>query len=410
MDDLDRSTPPDGDDMLAAVFVLVEIPFKEYTCMTSHAGRATMPFHSRFSLPLLGCLLLLLLVAGCTSAPVPTTSPGGSPEAKVERKERVTDWHNLPGWSQDQPMAAWSAFQESCSRLKRKPLWKEVCEDAESVDPLNAEAIQQFFETRFTPYRVTNSDGSATGLITGYYEPILRGSRVRGGPYQTPLYRYPAYWKKHTHVGPTRKELLRSGDLAGTELVWVDDPVEAAYLQIQGSGRIELTDGSTMRVAYAGTNNQPFRSFAKRLIERGEITPAEATLPGVRAWARQHPEQVDEMLNVNPRMVFFRELDGDDALDDTSGPIGALGVPLTSERSIAVDPSEIPLGAPVFLSTTQPLSNLPLQRLMVAQDTGSAVKGAVRADFYWGHGDNAGEAASRMKQRGEMWVLLPRTY
>ncbi|GHB13833.1 murein transglycosylase A [Salinicola rhizosphaerae] len=372
-----------------------------------HAGR--IPAHYRFhrAPALLVSLLLALIVAGCSSAPV-TTIPGGNAENRVTQRDRVTDWHNLPGWSQDQPMAAWSAFQESCTRLKRKSAWKSVCHDARSVDPLNAVAIQHFFETRFTPYRITNSDGSATGLITGYYEPILRGSRVRGGPYQTPLYRYPRYWKKHTHVGPTRRELRASGDLDGTELVWVDDPVEAAYLQIQGSGRVELTDGTTMRVAYAGTNNQPFQSFARRLIERGEITPAEATLPGVRAWAKAHPDQVETMLDVNPRVVFFRELAGADALDETSGPIGALGVPLTSERSIAVDPDEIPLGAPVFLSTTQPLSNQPLQRLMVAQDTGSAVKGAVRADFYWGHGDAAGEAASRMKQRGEMWVLLPR--
>ncbi|MGM8851312.1 murein transglycosylase A [Salinicola halophyticus] len=366
----------------------------------------------RTSLPrlpwLLACLFFALLVAGCSSGPVMTTTPSGSPETRVEQPARKTNWGHLPGWSRDQPMAAWSAFQESCTRLKRKAAWKGVCHDARSVDPLNALAIQNFFESRFTPYRVTNSDGSATGLITGYYEPILRGSRVRGGPYQTPLYQYPKYWKRHTHVGPTRAELMRSGDLNGTELVWVDDPVEAAYLQIQGSGRVEMTDGSTMRVAYAGTNNQPFQSFARRLIDRGEITPAEATLPGVRDWARRHPGQVEDMLNVNPRMVFFRELKGSEALADTSGPVGALGVPLTSERSIAVDPDEIPLGAPVFLSTTQPLSNQPLQRLMVAQDTGSAVKGAVRADFYWGHGDAAGEAASRMKQKGEMWVLMPK--
>ncbi|WP_110685682.1 murein transglycosylase A [Salinicola aestuarinus] len=372
------------------------------------AGR---PFAFVFSpqrLSVLLMALLTLLVAGCSSAPRAPSVSGTEAERRVEQPARETSWHQLPGWSQDQPMAAWSAFRESCSRLERKPLWREVCADARRVDPLNAGAIQRFFESRFVPYQVTNDDGSATGLITGYYEPILRGSRVRGGPYQTPLYRYPRYWKRHTHVGPTRAALMQSGDLDGTELVWVDDPVEAAYLQIQGSGRIEMADGSTMRVAYAGTNNQPFESFARRLIERGEITPAEATLAGVRDWARHHPNQVESMLNVNPRMVFFRELTGSEALADTSGPVGALGVPLTSERSIAVDPSEIPLGAPVFLSTTQPLSDQPLQRLMVAQDTGSAVKGAVRADFYWGHGDAAGEAASRMKQRGKMWVLMPK--
>jgi membrane-bound lytic murein transglycosylase A len=159
-----------------------------------------------------------------------------------------------------------------------------------------------------------------------------------------------------------------------------------------------------MRVGFGGTNDQPFRSFGKWLLDRGEITPAQATMQGIKAWARANPGRVDEMLNVNPRFVFFRELP-----PSNDGPVGALGVPLTAERSIAVDPATIPLGVPVFLSTTRPLSVEPIQRLMFAQDTGSAIKGGVRADFFWGAGDAAGETAGRMKQGGRMWVLMPRS-
>lgn len=263
-------------------------------------------------------------------------------------------------------------------------------------------AVKQFFEAHFVPHRVVNSDGTDTGLVTGYYEPVLRGSRTRGGPYQFPLHALPAQLR--SKAMPPRAELLRNPLMRSSELVYVDDPVEAAFLQIQGSGRIQLAEGGVMRIGYGGTNDQPFRSFGRWLLDRGEITPAQATMQGIKAWARSNPARVDEMLNMNPRYVFFRELP-----PSNEGPIGALGVPLTAERSIAVDPKAIPLGAPVFLSTTRPLSNEPIQRLMFAQDTGTAIRGAVRADFFWGPGDAAGELAGRMKQRGQMWVLKPRT-
>lgn len=350
-------------------------------------------------------LLPVSLLAAC-STQAPSPGPGAPPPATAEHM-RPAAWQSLPGWSDDHVIAAWSAFLASCERLTGKAQWRDVCHDAVTVDPLDEVAITRFFETRFQPYRLVNDDGSTTGTITGYYEPILNGSRTRHGPYQTPLYRFPDAWQAAPQrVRASQRELLQSGALRGQELVWVDDPVEAAFLQIQGSGRVRLDDGSTMRVAFAGTNNQPFRSFNRALIERGEIDASQATLPGVRAWARRHPERVKEMLTVNPRMVFFRELGSDHGAHQ--GPIGALGVPLTSERSLAVDPSQVPLGAPVFLSTTEPASAQPLQRLMVAQDTGSAIQGTVRADFYWGHGDTAGERAGRMKQPGQMWVLMPK--
>ncbi|MCI0509503.1 MULTISPECIES: MltA domain-containing protein [Chromohalobacter] len=348
-------------------------------------------------------LLPLLVLGACSSQP---RAPSTPPPATSEHMQPMA-WQALPGWRDDNVIAAWSAFLASCSRLEQKPRWASVCSDAKHIDPLNDDAITRFFEARFQPYRLLNDDGSATGTITGYYEPILNGSRTRHGPYQTPLYRFPDAWQAAPHrVRAEQRTLLDSGALRGQELVWVDDPVEAAFLQIQGSGRVRLDKGGTMRVAFAGSNNQPFRSFNRALIERGEIDASQATLPGVKAWARRHPERVEDMLTVNPRMVFFRELGSDHSA--TQGPIGALGVPLTAKRSLAVDPSRIPLGAPVFLSTTQPLSRTPLRQLMVAQDTGSAIQGTVRADFYWGHGEAAGERAARMKQDGRLWVLMPK--
>ncbi|WP_020201963.1 MULTISPECIES: murein transglycosylase A [Cupriavidus] len=349
------------------------------------------------------------LLAGCMSGPPPRVEgPGGArpgvpPAASGQKGQlQAASWAEIGGWSQDDVRAAWPALQASCQALKKRAEWNRVCAIGLMVDAGDLGAMRAYFESNFQPYRVVNGDGTDSGLITGYYEPILHGSRTRQGQYQIPLYRKPAQWGSRPL--PARGELLQNPALRGHELVWVDDAVEAAFLQIQGSGRIRLQDGTTMRVGFGGTNDQPFRSFGKWLLDRGEITPAQATMQGIKGWARSNPGRVDEMLNVNPRFVFFRELP-----PTNEGPVGALGVPLTAERSIAVDPATIPLGVPVFLSTTRPLSAEPIQRLMFAQDTGSAIKGGVRADFFWGAGDAAGEAAGRMKQGGRMWVLMPRS-
>lgn len=349
------------------------------------------------------------LLAGCMSGPPPRIlGPGGTapgttaPSTSAAGRLQPASWTEIGGWSQDDVRAAWPALQASCQALKKKPEWNRVCTTGLMVDAGDLNAMRNYFETNFQPYRVVNTDGTDSGLITGYYEPILHGSRSRQGQYQIPLYKRPPQLGRGAL--PARAELLQNPALRGNELVYVDDAVEAAFLQIQGSGRIRLTDGTMMRVGFGGTNDQPFRSFGKWLLDRGEITPAQATMQGIKAWARANPGRVDEMLNVNPRFVFFRELP-----PSNDGPVGALGVPLTAERSIAVDPATIPLGVPVFLSTTRPLSVEPIQRLMFAQDTGSAIKGGVRADFFWGAGDAAGETAGRMKQGGRMWVLMPRS-
>jgi membrane-bound lytic murein transglycosylase A len=271
----------------------------------------------------------------------------------------------------------------------------------------DAQAIRRYFESNFQPFEIRNSAGSETGLVTGYYEPVMNGSQTRTNLYSVPLYAYPNAWRQtRPNPGPSRAELMSSGILKGSEIAWVQDPVAAAFMQIQGSGKIRLQDGRVMRLGYAGTNEQPFKSFAQWLLDKKEINRSEATMQGISKWAKRNPDRVNDMLNANPRFVFFKELPGNVSSD--LGPTGALNVPLTTERSIAIDLQAMPLGAPVFLATTRPLSDQPLQKLVMAQDTGKAIVGGVRADYYWGSGDAAGELAGRMKQNGKMWVLLPR--
>ncbi|HEV3105360.1 MAG TPA: MltA domain-containing protein, partial [Trinickia sp.] len=275
---------------------------------------------------------------------------------------------------------------------------------------LDIAGTRTLFETYFTPFQLANGDGTLDGLVTGYYEPLLHGSRTRRGPYQFALYRWPAGYRPGAAL-PVRAQLESSGVLDGNELVWVDDPIEAFFLQVQGSGRIVLDDGAVMRVGFGGTNNQPYKSIGRWLLDHGEITPAQATMQGIKTWARANPTRVAALLDTNPRFVFFKAMPSTDAASALSGsadgPIGALGVPLTPERSIAVDPTSIPLGTPIFLQTTRPLTNSPMNRLVFAQDTGSAIKGGVRADYFWGLGDDAGDLAGKMKQSGRMWLLLP---
>lgn len=289
----------------------------------------------------------------------------------------------------------------------------------------DADTARRFFERFYTPYRITGSDGAAEGLVTGYYEPLLRGSRTASRRYRYPVYGVPEDLLviDLSEVYPQLKGMRLRGrvegrrvvpyydrsqiddgvpGVRGKEIAWVDDPVELFFLQIQGSGRIRLENGAMLRVGYADQNGYPYRSIGKWLVERGDLPLEKASMQGIKDWARQHPEQLKNLLNYNASYVFFRELPS-----DLSGPIGALGVPLTARRSIAVDARYVPLGVPVYLATTWPNSTKPLNRLVLAQDTGGAIRGAVRADFFWGYGDEAAREAGRMKQPLRMWVLLP---
>ena len=372
---------------------------------------------------LLSSGLLSLFLTSCATQPSYThqTSKNSASEGRASShtsnvaKLTSASWNDLPGWYDDDLTAAWPAWKRSCEGLiKRNPSgvdWRSACKAAERVNASSNQSIRDYFESHMKVMEIRHqtgpSAGSVHGLVTGYYEPYLNGSRQKGGAYQTPLHRYPDAWKKRKPSElPTRAELFSSGQLNGQEIVWVDDAVAAAFMQVQGSGRIRMTDGKVIRLGFAGTNDQPFKSFAQWLLDRGEITRATATMQGIQAWAKKNPHRVQEMLNANPRYVFFREMPA--SPDANIGPIGALGVPLTSERSIAIDTKALPLGAPVYIATTYPLTQKPLQRLMMAQDTGTAIVGAVRADFYWGTGDQAGEYAGRMKQQGRMWIFMPR--
>lgn len=363
-------------------------------------------------------------MVACTTVP-----PETKPPLKPAELYRPTTFAALPGWAQDDLRQAWLAFMASCEVLVRKPDWKEPCTLARDVNAADEKAVRLFFESFFVPNQVINPDGTEQGMMTGYYEPLLRGARKRGGPYQTALYRAPEdlltidiaslypelkgmrlrgkLVDNKVVPYPARAELERSGALVGRELLWVDDAIEAFFLQVQGSGRVQLTDSNeTVRVAYADQNGHPYKSIGRYLVDKGELTLAQASMQGIKAWVAAHPARKQELLNANPSYVFFKE---EKLPDPSKGPKGALGVPLTPRRSIAIDAQFLPLGAPVFLSTTQPNSEIPMQRLMLAQDTGGAIRGAVRADYFWGFGQEAAESAGRMRQTGRMWVLLPKT-
>lgn len=356
------------------------------------------------------------LLAACSTPSTrgPVYRPSGSTPPSYSSSIasfRSVSWQDLPGWQQDDLTQAWPAWLKSCDALRKRNSdinWRQVCSQANGVSGKDIQAIRQYFEANFQVYEVRNSaTGNESGLITGYYEPVMNGSQTRTTNYNVPLYGLPNAWKgSKPNPAPTRAELMGSGVLKGSELAWVQDPVAAAFMQIQGSGKIRLDDGRMLRLGYAGTNDQPFKSFAQWLLDRKEITRGEASMQGISAWAKRNPSRVEEMLNANPRFVFFKELPSNVSAD--LGPNGALGVPLTAERSIAIDLKAMPLGAPVFLSTSKPLTTQTLQKLVIAQDTGKAIVGGVRADYYWGSGDFAGELAGRMKQDGKMWLLLPR--
>lgn len=370
---------------------------------------------------------------------MPVSTPAAPPETPAEPTPGKTaptamPWlkpaafADLPGWQDDDLTAAWPALLNSCKGLKNQSAWSKTCQAANQTSPFDAERIRRFFEDGFQPYQIQQAEGGAEGLITGYYEPLLRGGRGFGGKNIYPLYAAPddLLIVDLSSLYPELKNLRLRGRLQGKkvvpyfsraeiengsapvrgkELAWVDDPIELFFLQIQGSGRVQLENGETVRVGYAEQNGHPYKSIGKWLVDQGELTLDKASMQGIKDWARRNPEKLATLLNTNPSYVFFRELP-----NHLSGPLGALGVPLSAERSIAIDPRATPLGAPVWLATTRPNSPEPLNRLMLAQDTGGAIRGNVRADFFWGFGDTAGQQAGAMKQRGRMWVLLPRDY
>lgn len=376
-------------------------------------------------------LAITLALAACSTAPVRKPALASEPlpvPAKPAATLKPVSFADLPGWQEDDFRQAWPALLVSCGVLVKKPLWQEPCKIANSINPADALALRSYFETYYVPHQVSNADSTVTGMITGYYEPLLRGARSRGGPYQTALYRvpedlltidlaglYPELKNMRLRgrlvgnkVVPyfSRADMAQQDSLAGKELFWVDNAIDAFFLQVQGSGRVYLEESKeTVRVAYAEQNGHPYKSIGRYLVDRGELKLEQASAQGIMTWAAANPGRQQELLNANPSFVFFKE---EKIVDPSKGPKGALGVPLTPQRSIAIDPQFIPLGAPVFLVTSQPATDAPLRRLMLAQDTGGAIRNAVRADYFWGFGAEAGQQAGKMKQSGMLWVLLPK--
>ncbi|HJW52790.1 MAG TPA: murein transglycosylase A [Burkholderiaceae bacterium] len=341
----------------------------------------------------------------------------------------------LPATRGDDWIAAWPAFMQSCRALGKRDAWREVCSRAENVDGRSAASVRSFFASGFDAYRVLarrvegdrELDTRDSGLMTGYYEPLLRGSRARSERFATPVYRVPEdllvidLGSVHPEVAnlrlrgklqgrrvvpyPSRGEITGTNLLAGQELLWVDDPVDAFFLQVQGSGRVRFDDGSMVRLGYGDQNGQPYRSIGRWLVDQGEMTLDEASMAGIKSWLARNPSRAKELLDQNPSFVFFRELPlGDPA----AGPVGALGVPLTPGASLAADPRYIPLGSPLVISTADPGNGAALIRPMLAQDTGGAIRGPLRFDFFWGFGADAGQLAGRQKAEASAWLLVPK--
>lgn len=411
----------------------------------------------------LGLAALVVLIAGCSTTPTPPESETAGiarPDAPftvpslaalpdsaarpLRGKFVAANWSELPGWSNDDLRNVWKTFVGNCRGLMRPTVtnlagptratpraWQPVCaaalDPARAPSPNDPQAVRRFIQTWLSPWRLLTADGKvASNIVTGYYEPLVKGARAKGGPNQWPLYTvpadlltidlgrvYPELAGKRVRGKLEGKRVVPYDSRAAIEssgrrppaIVYVNDPVDNFFLQVQGSGRVQLTDGKTIRLAYADHNGHPYVSIGKWLADKGEIPLAQTSMQNIRAWAKRNPNRVQEMLNANPALVFFRE---EPITDPEIGPKGAYGIPLMAQRSIAIDTNFVPLGTPVFLTTTMPSSKESLNRLVFAQDTGTAIRGPARADFYWGFGEAAGNLAGRMKQPGQMWVLWPK--
>lgn len=396
---------------------------------------------------LLAFVMVTGMLAACAPAPQPPVVVTPPVEQKPETKAaqiQLREWSfaSMVGWSNDLHGEALVAFQKSCASILRRPAtktlaanptapgglvgdWRGVCAQAMGMNPQDHAAARTFFETQFKPYEVR--DGvNEQGLFTGYYEPELNGSLARGGKYQTPLLARPddlvnvslgqfdkdlggnTIWGRvengRLKPYPDRKAI--EGGALGEKakpLVWVDSPVDAFFLHVQGSGQVRLADGSVRHVGFAGKNGRPYKSIGRVLIDSGEIPANRLTMDSIREWIDARPAQGQALIEKNPSYVFFRMISGD-------GPLGAQGVALTGGRSLAVDRRFMPLGAPLWMETHEPLNaNQPMNRLMVSQDTGGAIKGVVRGDIFFGAGDVATKRAGNMKRSGRYFILLPHT-
>ena len=376
-----------------------------------------------------------MLLSGCSTLGWP---PQMKPADKLNLKESAFD--QLPGWDNDTQGEAVVALQRSCAPIMKKgtddnlgvgdfagaaSAWQEICQDLSDAVPLTDDEARAFFEEHFVPYEMQGKNGTE-GLFTGYYEPVLHGSYRKHGRYVTPIYGRPndlvtvnigdfkpALAGEHI-IGRVDKDkdLIPYYDRAEIEegalkkqhkeIVWVDSAVDAFFLHIQGSGRIKMDNGSTLQVGYAAENGQPYVAIGKALVEREALDKNDVSMQSIRDWLEQNPVDAADVMDIDTSYIFFRKLKSGD------GPPGAEGVPLTPRRSLAVDRKKIPYGEPIWLDAEDPAGQQNIQRLMIAQDTGGAIVGAVRGDFFWGSGDEAAHKAGLMKSKGHSWVLLPK--
>lgn len=388
-----------------------------------------------FVASLVGSASIVFLLFGC----------GKSDDAQPHVEFSPVAYEELDGWRNDNPAAVVAAFQRSCEKLTHRPGdgligahdiygkandWRMACEAAEKVgDKPSPREARQFFEAWFQPFEVT-ADGETEGLFTGYYEPLLDGSKERAGNFKIPLHVPPddlvridlgqfdpdlkgrsirGRIKGQDFVPYHSRDDIVNGALSDRELelVWVDDEIEKFFLQIQGSGQVRLDDGTVIRVGYAEQNGLPYRAIGRDLIEMGALSPEEVSLQSIRDWLTANPGEANDIMSRNKSYIFFQE---NTELDPSEGPLGAQNVPLTAGRSLAVDPRHVPLGAPLWLETTAPWpdGDRPLHRLVIAQDTGGAIKGPIRGDVFWGAGEQAEVVAGHMKSKGRYFVLVPR--
>ena len=378
---------------------------------------------------------LLSSLAGCVAPPRPPAPPPPSPAVTTTPHLTLSPagFADLPGWPAGDPAQTLPALLKSCRALVQRSDngiagsaadWQTVCRDAALVPGGDSRAARRFFESAFTPWRASNGD-QPEGLFTGYYEIALRGSRHRDGRYAVPLYHHPADLitvdlgqfrpalkgqriagrVAGSHLVPyVDRVAIEAGSLdrRGLEFLWIDDAVDAFFLAVQGSGRVTLPDGAVVRVGYDGSNGRPYVSIGHVLAQTG-VPVDQISLAFLRQWIAAHPAEGRVLMDRNPSYVFFKEMTGD-------GPMGSEGVALTPGRSLAVDPAFIPYGVPVWLDTSDPIeASGRLQRLLVAQDTGGAIKGPVRGDIFFGFGPQAERHAGEMKGRGSWWLLLPKT-
>ena len=359
---------------------------------------------------------VLAVLAACAPAWPPQANVPRVPASQVPAIALVaTSFDRLAGWLDDDHGAALVAFRRSCARIRswlpgralgQAPMggivadWRPICAAADAMGTADAALARHFFESRLRPYLATDG-GRPDVLFTGYYEADLNGAKTRHGPYQTPIYGRPP--ELGAVVPYHARDRIDNGILAGRglELLWARDPVDVFFLHIQGSGRVMMEDGTVVRLGYAGDNGHPYFAIGRELVARGAIAKDAVSMQSIRAWMKANRSRAAGLMALNPRFIFFSRV-------TDAGPIGAQGAPLTPGRSLAVDPRFVPLGLPLWLDTRHPVDATPLRRLVVAQDTGGAIKGALRGDLFWGSGAQAAEAAGRMRESGRYYVLLPK--